>query len=83
MRRERQRADALLKERDAQLLAERNTATTGVAAWRTREKQLLDEPVAVRGQHGTKRTSTEPVAVPESAVEDKAWLTQCAVISVA
>ena len=80
VRRKRQRADELLKERDSQLLAERNTATKGEWAWRTREKKLLDELEAVRGQRGTKRTAPEPVALHDtSAAEDKAWLTKCAV----
>ena len=80
VRGERQRADALLKERDAQLLAERSAATKAEAAWRTtREKKLLDQLEAARGQHGTKRTAPEAVAVPEGVPEDKAWLTQGAV----
>ena len=77
----RQRADELLKERDSQLLAERSTATKAESAWRTREKKLLDELEVARGQRGTKRTAPEPVAMQESAAEDKAWLTQCAVES--
>ena len=47
--------------------------------WRTREKKLLDELEAARGQRGTKRTAPEALAVPEGFAEDKAWLTQCAV----
>ena len=62
MRRERQRAEELRKERDAQLLAGCSTATKGEAAWRTREKKLLDEVEAAHGQRGTKRTAPEPVA---------------------
>ena len=76
---ERQRADALLKERDSQLLAERSAATKAELAWRTREKKLLDKLEAARGQRGTKRTAPEPVAVQESVAEDKARLTQCAI----
>ena len=79
VRGERQRADAMLKERDAQLLAERSAATKAEAAWRTlEEKKLLDELEAACGQRGTKRTAPEPVAVHEGVAEDKAWLTQCA-----
>ena len=78
--RERQRADELLKERDSQLMAERTTSTKRASAWRSREKNLLGELEAVRGQRGTKRTAPEPVAVQDTgAAEDKAWLTQCAV----
>ena len=72
MRGERQRADELLKERDAQLLAERSTATKWESARRTRENKLLDELEAAPGQRGTKRTAPEPVAVQESVAEDKA-----------
>ena len=72
---ERQRADALLKEQDAQPLAERSAATKAEAAWRTREKKLRDELEAARGQRGTKRTTPEPPAVQEGVAEDKAWLT--------
>ena len=79
VRGDRQRADALLKERDAQLLPERSAATKAEHGWRTREKKLLDELEAARGQRGTKRTAPEAVAVPEGVAEDKAWLTQCAV----
>ena len=72
VRGERQRADALLKERDSELLAERSTATKAESAWPTREKKLLDGLEAARGQRGTKRTAPEPVAVLESAADDKA-----------
>ena len=81
MRGERQQADALLKGRDSQLLAERSAATKAESAWRTPEKKLLDELEAARGQRGTKRTAPEPVsvAVQEGVAEDKAWLMQCAI----
>ena len=79
VRGERQRADALLKEEDGQLLAERSAATKAEHGWRTREKKLLDELEAARGQRRTKRTAPEAVAVPEGVAEDKSWLTQCAV----
>ena len=78
VRRKRQRADELLKERDSQLLAERGIASKSESVWRTREKKLLDELEAGRGQLGTKRTAPEPVQ-DTSVEEDKAWLTQCAV----
>ena len=38
----------------------------------------MDELGAARGQRGTKRPALEPVAVQETAAEDKAWLTHCA-----
>ena len=79
VRGERQQADALLKERDAQLLAERSAATKAEHGWRTREKKPLDELEAARGQRGTKRTAPEALGVPEGVAEDRAWLTQCAV----
>ena len=79
MRGERQRAGALLKEQDGQLLAARSAATKAEAGWRTGEKKLLDELEAARGQRRTKRTAPEVVAVPEGVAEDKAWLTQCGV----
>ena len=69
----------MLKERDAQLLAERSAATRVEASWRSRENKLLDKLEAARGQRGTKRTAPEALAVPEGVAEDKAWLTQCAV----
>ena len=61
MRRERQRADELLKERDRQPLAERAMANKAESGWRTCAKKLLDEPEAARGQRGTKRTAPELV----------------------
>ena len=75
---ERQRTDELLKERDSQLLAERATANKAESGWRSREKQLLDELEAARGQRGTKRTAPQPMQ-DSGVLEDKAWLTQCAV----
>ena len=46
----------------------------------TREKKLLDELQAVRGQRRPKRTAPEPLAMHDTcAAENKAWLTQCAV----
>ena len=74
VRGERQRTDALLKEQDSQVLAERSAATKAESAWRTRERKLLDELEAARGQRGTKRAAPEPVAVQEGVAEDKAWL---------
>ena len=61
VRRERQRADEVVTERDSQLLAERATAGKSEPGWRTREKKLLDEPEVARGQRGTKRTAPELV----------------------
>ena len=60
---ERQRADVLLKERDSQPLVERIAATRAESASRTREKELLDELEAARGQRGKKRTAPELVSV--------------------
>ena len=77
VRRERQRADELPKERDSQLLSERGTASKSESGWPTREEKLLDELETVRGQHATKRTAPEPVQ-DSGVLEDKAWLTQCA-----
>ena len=55
--RERQRADELLKEHDSQLLAERATANKAESGWQTREKKLLNELEAARGQRGMRRTA--------------------------
>ena len=40
--------------------------------------KLLEDQVAARGQRGTKRTAPEPVQ-DSGVLEDKAWLTECAV----
>ena len=76
--RERQRADELLKERDSQLLSERAAANKAESGWRTRERKLLDKLETARGQCGMKRTAPDAVQDP-GVLEDKAWLTQCAV----
>ena len=80
MRRERQRADELLKQRDSQLLSEHAPVNNlkSESGWRTRETKRLDELESVCGQRGTKCTAPEPVQ--DSGVhDDNAWPTHCAV----
>ena len=81
MRRERERADELLKERDTQLLAERTAATQAERGWRVREKKLQEDLDTARGsQCGTKHSWLSPSPVEDpGVVEDKHWLTQHAV----
>ena len=63
-RRERQRADELLKERDSQLLSERAAANKAESGWRTRKRKLLDVLETARRQCGMKRTVLDVVQDP-------------------
>ena len=77
-RRERQRAGELLKLRDSQLLSEGAAANKVESGWRNCERKLLDELETARRQLGTKCIAPDAVQNPD-VLEDKAWLTQCAV----